>query len=211
MSQLQYNRLATSRFPLSTPLFLLLLVGCAAVPVEQAALLPRAQALPSLSGSYHTVRRGETLWRIARAYGLEIGMLVSANRLPNATTLTVGQKLFIPLPPESRNFLWPAQGPHRSAGVSKGVHVSVPEGSVVRASRGGRVAVAARRLSGWGNTVILDHLDGYLSVYAGLEQLLAAPGAAIRQGVPIGTAGPGGLHFEIRRGIYAQDALALLP
>ena len=194
-----------------TAIIFLFVTGCATVPVEQAAPRQSPQALPSLNGSYHTVRRGETLWRIARAYGLQIGILASANRIPDSRELPVGQKLFIPLPTESRNFLWPAQGPHRSAGMSKGVHVSVPAGSVVRASRGGRVAVATHRLSGWGNTIILDHLDGYLSVYAGLEQLLIQPGTSIRQGVPIGTAGPGGLHFEIRRGIHAQDALALLP
>ncbi len=188
----------------------LLLTGCATAPMEQTAL-PKTQALPALNGSYHTVRRGETLWRIAHAYGLEPQILASVNHLPSGGQLAVGQKLFIPLPAESSHFLWPVEGRHRSAGASKGLHVSVPEGSLVRASRSGRVAVATRALSGWGNTIILDHLDGYLTVYAGLEQILIAPGASVRQGVPIGTVGSGGLHFEIRHGVHPQDALQLLP
>jgi len=210
MLQPQKNLYDTLHIQHYTVLTLLILMGCASVPMEQP-LLPKTQALPVLNGSYHTVRRGETLWRIAHAYGLEPQAVVLANHLPQGGQLTVGQKLFIPLPQESSHFLWPVEGRHRSAGVSKGLHVSVPEGSLVRASRSGRVAVATRELSGWGNTIILDHLDGYLTVYAGLEQILIAPGASVRQGVPIGTVGSGGLHFEIRHGIHSQDALQLLP
>ena len=58
---------------------------------------------------------------------------------------------------------------------------------------------------------MLDHLDGYLTVYAGLEQLLTAPGATLRQGIPLGSLGARALHFEIRYGAVPKDTLALLP
>jgi len=73
------------------------------------------------------------------------------------------------------------------------------------------VAVTARQLSGWGKTVILHHPDGYLTVYAGLREILVVPRAAIQQGRPLGSAGPRALYFEIRYGQTPTDPLALLP
>jgi murein DD-endopeptidase MepM/ murein hydrolase activator NlpD len=174
-------------------------------------MLPPQQALPSLQGSYHRVRRGETLWRIAHSYGVDVETLARANRLPSASRLAVGQQLFIPLPPESSRFLWPLRGSLRAGGGSQGLEIAAPTGSLVRASRTGRVAVSTRRLSGWGKTVIVDHLDGYLTIYAGLDQILAGPGAAVRQGMPVGTLGSQALHFEIRYGASLKNALTLLP
>jgi murein DD-endopeptidase MepM/ murein hydrolase activator NlpD len=186
---------------------LAILSGCATLPSEQA--LPPTQAIPSLHGSYHRVRRGETLWRIARSYGLSVDALASANRLPSARQLLVGQQLFIPLPPESAQFLWPVRG--STTAVSQGIAIRAPSGSLVRASRSGRVAVAAQRLSGWGKTVVLDHRDGYFTVYGGLEQIVVSPGSFIRQGIPIGSVDSNSLHFEIRYGLEPKSTLALLP
>ena len=190
----------------------LLIVGCASAPVMHQAAAPARQmpaSLPTLDGSYHLVRPGETLWRIARSYGLEAKALATANRLPSAGQIDVGQKLFIPLPQETTQFLWPIRGSFSHA--SPGLEIAAPAGSLVRASRSGRVAVAARQLSGWGKTVVVDHLDGYLSIYAGLDQLLVMPGARLRQGVPLGVVGERALHFEIRYGSAPKNTLALLP
>jgi murein DD-endopeptidase MepM/ murein hydrolase activator NlpD len=188
----------------------LLLAGCETIPeAEPPAVRQPFQAIPALQGSYHVVRRGETLWRIAHSYGLDVAAIAAANRLPNAATLRVGQKLFLPLPAETRQFLWPVRG--NVSRTSSGVEIATAQGSLVRASRGGRVAVAAHRLSGWGKTVVLDHLDGYLSVYAGLDQILVSPGAHLRQGVPLGNIGARPLHFEIRYGSAPKNTLAFLP
>lgn len=194
---------------------LLVLAGCETIPESQVAApparypAPPSQSLPALPGSYYTVRRGDTLWRIARSYGLNVQQLAAANRMPSASHLRVGQKLFLPLPTESPQFLWPVRG--RIARSTEGLQIVAPTGSLVRASRSGRVAVATRNLSGWGKTVILDHFDGYLTVYAGLAQLLVAPGVDVRQGLPVGSVGSGALHFEIRYGSTPKNAMALLP
>ena len=198
------------------PLFLFL-TGCETIPEADTPSMgarytmpsPSVSAAPSLAGSYHTVRGGETLWRISRSYGLDARQLAAANRLSSSSHLRVGQRLFIPLPAESRQFLWPVRG--RVARTSSGLQIIASRGSLVRASRSGRVAVATHHLSGWGKTVILDHFDGYLTVYAGLEQMLVAPGANIRQGLPIGSLGTRALHFEIRYGSAPRNAVALLP
>jgi murein DD-endopeptidase MepM/ murein hydrolase activator NlpD len=169
------------------------------------------QALPSLHGSYHQVRRGETLWRIARSYGLDVRALAAANRLPSMGHLEAGQQLFIPLPSESKRFLWPVRGSLRTLSASHGVEITAPAGSLARASRSGRVAIATRRLSGLGKTVVLDHFDGYLTIYSGLDQILVGPGADLRQGIPVGRLGSRALYFEIRYGATPKNTLALLP
>jgi murein DD-endopeptidase MepM/ murein hydrolase activator NlpD len=171
--------------------------------------MPPTQAIPSLHGSYHRVRRGETLWRIARSYGLSVETLASVNRLPSAQQLRVGQQLFIPIPPESPRFLWPVRGSVTAA--SHGITIRATSGSLVRASRSGRIAVATQRLSGWGKTVLIDHRDGYFSIYGGLAQLLVSPGSDVRQGIPVGSLGSGSLYFEIRYGLEQKSTLALLP
>ena len=71
--------------------------------------------------------------------------------------------------------------------------------------------MATRHLSGRGKTVLIDHLDGYVTVYAGLDQLLVAPDTILRQGMPLGRVGSEALHFEIRYEAKPKNALALLP
>ena len=187
----------------------LALSGCATTPAERLTTSPRT--LPTLQGSYHRVRTGETLWRIAQSYGLETDTLASANRLSNASQLKAGQHLFIPLPVESDRFLWPVRGSVRNPGTSKGLEIAAAPGSLVRASRSGRVAIATGHLAGWGKTVVLDHLDGYYTIYSKLDQILVSPGADLRQGTPVGSLGAHALYFEIRHGVRLRDALALLP
>ena len=92
-----------------------------------------------------------------------------------------------------------------------GVDISLPPGSLVRASRSGKVAVAANQLEGYGPTVLLQHSDGYVTVYAGLADLLARPGEMVQQGRPIARIGSHALHFQIRQGTTARDPLSLLP
>lgn len=44
----------------------------------------------------HVVQRGQTLWRIARSYGIELDALARANNLADPTRITVGQILVVP-------------------------------------------------------------------------------------------------------------------
>ncbi len=195
-------------------LFIAILSGCATTPTTTPITLTPPQAVPQLAGSYYEVQRGETLWGVAHDFGIDVNTLASANRLPDPTRVEPGQRLFIPTPPTaSQRFLWPARGrSHAAAHAGQGgVLIQAAQGSFVRASRSGRVAVAANDLAGFGKTIILDHQDGYVTVYAGLEQLLAQVGADVRQGIPIGRLGKRPLYFEIRQGIKAQDPLRLLP
>lgn len=47
-------------------------------------------------GVYHTVRPGQTLYRISRTYGVEEEKIMRINRLKDAAQIRAGQKIFIP-------------------------------------------------------------------------------------------------------------------
>jgi lipoprotein NlpD len=48
------------------------------------------------AGVVHVVRRGQTLYRIARTYGVDPGELMRTNGITDPRTLEVGQELFVP-------------------------------------------------------------------------------------------------------------------
>ena len=47
-------------------------------------------------GVYHEVKQGQTLWSIARAYGVDVRTLARVNYVSDTTALYVGQKLYVP-------------------------------------------------------------------------------------------------------------------
>jgi septal ring factor EnvC (AmiA/AmiB activator) len=97
-------------------------------------------------------------------------------------------------------------GQVRAGGVKwDGVLVSGAQGSPVRAIYHGRV-VYADWLSGLGLLTIIDHGDGYLSLYGHNERLFKEVGERVTAGDTIATLGDTGgranpaLYFEIRKG-----------
>ncbi|MBM3105063.1 murein hydrolase activator EnvC [Pseudomonas sp. P66] len=85
-----------------------------------------------------------------------------------------------------------------------GVMISASAGSQVRAVHGGRV-VFADWLRGAGLLVILDHGNGYLSLYGHNQSLLKSAGDVVKAGEAISTVGDSGgqnssgLYFAIRQ------------
>lgn len=73
----------------------LLFNGCARVP-KHSVLAPYIPPSASLGGVTHRVDRGETLYRIAKNYNVEMSELMRVNHIYNPTQLEVGQQLFIP-------------------------------------------------------------------------------------------------------------------
>lgn len=85
-----------------------------------------------------------------------------------------------------------------------GVMISASSGTQVRAVHGGRV-VFADWLRGAGLLVILDHGNGYLSLYGHNQRLLKSAGDVVKAGEAISTVGDSGgqesagLYFAIRQ------------
>ncbi len=84
-----------------------------------------------------------------------------------------------------------------------GVIIRAPEGREVRAVHGGRVAYADW-LRGYGLLLIIDHGDGYMTLYGHNQSLFKEVGDWVREGEVIGLAGRSGglrepgLYFGIR-------------
>jgi LysM repeat protein len=66
----------------------ILIAGCATVPYQPSVIPP--------PGVYHIVGSGQTLYRIARAYGVDLKELIRANGLRDPNQIGVGERLLIP-------------------------------------------------------------------------------------------------------------------
>ena len=92
----------------------------------------------------------------------------------------------------------------------QGLNIPASEGTPVRAIHHGRV-VFSDWLRGYGLLVIIDHGDGYLSLYGHNQSLLRETGAWVSSGDGIATVGNSGgreqpgLYFEIRHHGQPQD------
>ncbi len=146
-------------------LFLALLTGCAFVAPPVA---PPKKSSREVGGVHHIVKRGENLWRIGRAYGVEVEQIAVLNGIGNPDRIEIGVRLFIPgartvrlvrknvsaTPPERRP-RWAAplprkSTPHRKASVRPTRKPSRKPKSTVRAHRPKNRKPAYRRARGKG-------------------------------------------------------------
>jgi septal ring factor EnvC (AmiA/AmiB activator) len=88
-------------------------------------------------------------------------------------------------------------------GTWRGLFIKAGAGSEVKAIAGGRV-VFSEWMRGFGNLLIVDHGDGYLSIYGNNDALLKQVGQAVKGGETVATVGnsgsnpDSGLYFELR-------------
>lgn len=203
---------------------------------QQLTVLP-------VNGVYHTVVQGDTLESIARQYKASVASIVSSelNGLdPKNPQIVPGQKLVVPggskppvvrqaqiytgpVPPGAKRgtgrFVWPASGR-----VTQGfyrLHQALDIGSVpgapVKASDTGYVVVAGWSNVGYGYYVVIDHGNGFQTLYAHLSRYFVKPGDTVGQGAVIGLVGSTGnstgphLHFEIRQQGINRNPYNYLP
>ncbi|PKN79174.1 MAG: metalloendopeptidase [Candidatus Cloacimonetes bacterium HGW-Cloacimonetes-1] len=126
----------------------------------------------------------------------------------------------------SRQIPWPVKGKIiRSFGeetksygtsvVNNGIDIAVPEGTTVKAVDSGEV-VFADRYGGQGKLLIIDHKNGFFTVYAYNNELLVSKGQKVSKGTAIAKSGMTGsaqqpsLHFELRKDGKSVDPLRYL-
>lgn len=86
-----------------------------------------------------------------------------------------------------------------------GIDIGAPIGTPVRAADGGRVLYAGW-LSGYGKTMIVEHTNGRMTLYAHLDSMDVSTGTPVQQGQTISHSGQSGLgtgphlHFEVIEG-----------
>lgn len=88
-----------------------------------------------------------------------------------------------------------------------GVDLAAPDGTPIVAAGAG-VVVRAGVAEGYGNAVLIDHGNGYLTHYGHLSKITVAVGQHVAAGQQIGNEGSTGhstgphLHFEVHQGFY---------
>ena len=94
---------------------------------------------------------------------------------------------------------------------NNGIDISAPIGTPVRAVAKGRVDYVSEDFESYGQMVILNHGDGYYTLYAHLSEIAVTVGQEIPAGTSIGKSGDTGslkgavLHFEVRKGGASID------
>jgi murein DD-endopeptidase MepM/ murein hydrolase activator NlpD len=99
--------------------------------------------------------------------------------------------------------------------MHEGIDISGPTGDPIVASDGGWVSYVGWR-NGYGNTVVITHLDGLSTLYGHCSELLVQEGQAVAQGEKIALVGNTGrstgphLHFEVRVNNIPKDPMPYL-
>lgn len=188
--------------------------------------------IPPITGVVHTVRSGESIYSIAKKYKTNAQKIVNFpfNDFADLETfaLTSGQTLFVPdgvieaapalTAPTfasikagvqgSSNFIWPTSGNISQYPVGYHMAVDIENGGAppIIASDTGTVTFAGCLPYGYGCHIIIDHANGYQTLYGHLSSIGTGAGQAVSQGQQIGVMGSTGrstgthLHFEVRSG-----------
>jgi len=118
---------------------------------------------------------------------------------------------------------WPVRGKvvsgfGKSAGgkANDGIDISVPEGTPIKAAENGVVIYAGSGLKEFGNTVLVRHENGTVTVYGHASKLNVSRGDEVKRGQDIALSGMSGetdrpkLHFEVRKNSAPVDPSTFL-
>lgn len=149
---------------------------------------------------------------------LEARRRALAARPPAGTTAPRGVKGSLPWPAEGSVITHFGRQKHPTFNTyvqRKGIEIRTTEGSAIHAVMPGTV-VYADWLKGYGLVIILDHANGFFSLYAHASKILTTVGAQVGSGQAIGETGDTGmtgentLYFELREGAEPVDPLQWL-
>ena len=165
-------------------------------------------------------------------YSIDLGELVKINNISDAASIEIGQQIFIPeaykiasgnSKMSIEDFIWPLKGrviskfhEVHSNMVNKGINIRLDLGRDVVASRSGRVVFYDNNFLGFGKTIILEHPDDFMTVYAGFQDAFIKVGDRIDRGAVIARMSSPEkeknfyLHFEIRKGHLPQNPIFYL-
>lgn len=193
--------------------------------------------IPNQDGITYTVEKGASVSSIASKYKVSVSELVDVNELSDGV-LSVGQELFIPgarMDSSSLRkamgelFVCPISARYRISsyfgrradpftGVASnhtGVDLACPLGTPINASMSGKIVYV-----GWsnifGNYVIINHGNGYQTLYGHMSKTLCHTGQTVSQGTRIGLVGSTGystgphLHFTVYKNGKLVDPLSLI-
>jgi murein DD-endopeptidase MepM/ murein hydrolase activator NlpD len=195
--------------------------------------------IPPVTGVVHKVRDGETVYSIAKKYKTDAQKIVNFpfNDFADLDTfaLNVGQTLIVPdgvvqeapaiiIPAPSvfaggsGQFMWPTNGVITQYPIwyHMALDIASPSMPPVSASDDGVVVLVKYLKYDYGQHVMIDHGNGYQTLYGHLSEIYVSVGQKVSRGTVIGRMGSTGrstgthLHFEIRRNGVTMNPLSFL-
>jgi len=196
--------------------------------------------IPPVTGVVHKVKEGETVYSIAKKYKTDPQKIVNFpfNDFSDLDTfaLNVGQTLIVPdgvmpeaapiryaIPPSiiaggTGQYIWPVGGAITQYPVwyHMAVDIANPSAPGIAAADTGIVTLADYMRYGYGNHIVIDHGNGYQTLYAHLSEIYIKAGDRVARGQTIGRMGSTGrstgmhLHFEVRVNGIAINPLSFL-
>lgn len=193
--------------------------------------------IPSIDGILYTVKAGDSLNAITTTYKTSLEAVLDVNDL-TSEVLTAGQQIFLPgialdsqtlknalgdlfMLPIQAKFRWTSPYGYRIDPISNvrsfhtGTDMACPTGTPILAAMSGKVVTAGQNRI-YGNYVIIDHQNGYQTVYAHMSKIIATKGQWVSQGTQIGLVGSTGystgphLHFTVYKNGNLVDPMTVL-
>lgn len=196
-----------------------------------------------VNGVYHQVGSSDTLEGIASTYKTEPQTIINSplNELdPENPVIQPGQWLVIPggqkpfVPrtvtaysgpaPDDATvgtgiFGWPASGSITQGyfAFHPGLDIGGWKGAPILAADSGYVVATGWDDTGYGNMILIDHGNGFQTLYAHLDTILVEAGTNVAKGQQIAAMGSTGnstgphLHFELRQGTVQRNPYGFLP
>ena len=222
--------------PLKYKLLILICIfylgACATIPLAPV----RGPGTAGMEGLYHRMIKGQTLWRISKIYNVGLDELVRINNIADVRNIKTGQLIFVPKTKDTishpqnitlesfEEFIWPVKGKivsyfgeiHKNM-LNKGLNIRVSSGAEIIAARSGLVSFYSPNFGSFGKTIIIDHQDGYFSVYSQVTETFVNTGEVVTRGKKIARLIykrknlSNYLHFEIRKRHVPQNPLFYLP
>lgn len=197
--------------------------------------------IPPVSGIVHKVVAGDNIYAVAKKYKTDAQKIVNFpfNDFEDLDTfsLRVGQTLYVPdgvIEEEkpvtgfiaqiqagvkgTSNFIWPTSGMITQYPVwyHMALDIANPNTPAILAADTGTVVYADCLRYGYGCYIVIDHGNGYRTLYGHMSAFSVSSGQNVSQGQKIGNMGSTGrstgahLHFEIRSGETLLNPLNFL-
>ncbi len=185
---------------------------------------------------HYKVKKGDTIYSIAKMHNMTKDELVALNDLKEPYELTLDVILKVSsnysVSKKSPNqasstdenvFIWPVVGrllipfgPQAGGVINEGINISAKQGTAIKAVQNGVVVYVGNTLENFGNIILIQHSQGWVSAYAHTDNIKVKKGDSITQGQIIAeVSNTGGvvqpqLHFELRQKVKPMDPLVYL-
>jgi murein DD-endopeptidase MepM/ murein hydrolase activator NlpD len=192
-----------------------------------------------VTGVFHKVTDGETVYSIAKKYKTDAQKIVNFpfNDFADLDTfaLNIGQTLVVPdgviqqapaiiyqapviIAGGSGQFMWPTNGMITQYPIwyHMAIDIANPSQPPVMAADGGTVILAKYLTYDYGHHVMIDHGNGFITLYGHMTDIYVKVGDYVKKGQVIGKMGSTGrstgthLHFEVRKNNLTQNPLSFL-